>query len=121
MEALGTIVAGLVGWTAVGLLICGANWMISHNGSKRLERAEEEFLGERWREFIEDDTPIAEFVAELQFMTDPLGSWVLPSGVEGESTPAFEEAWASLVERSVLTGIGVDVETGWKPWQLEAA
>lgn len=117
LEALVSIAAGLV-----VIAVCGA--MIYHDGSEqigRLEKAEEEFLGERWMNFIEEETPIAEFVAELQFMTDPLGSWVLPSGVEGESTPAFEEAWASLVERSALTGIGVDVETGWKPWQLEAA
>lgn len=53
------------------------------------------------------------------FDTDPLGSWVVPDTLEDcqWATELFDD----MVARGQLTGVGVDCDTTWQPWDLVMA
>ena len=66
--------------------------------------------------------PTGEWGEWAEFYRNPLNPYipiphVLADAVP-EVPPVLDETWFAMVRTGILTGIGVDVETEWIPWNI---
>lgn len=66
----------------------------------------------------ETPDPVEELDPERYFREDPLFSYVLPAQLDS-GMPIFDQAFEALAAEKVITGVGVDVDPGWKSWDLD--